>query len=89
MLSKDKKRQLVVQSHALKPVVMIGNKGLTDNVLAEMNIALDHHELIKIKIAADRDDRELIVQEIIEKTGAELIQSIGQVASLYRKKREE
>jgi RNA-binding protein len=88
MLSKDKKRSFVLQSHALKPVVMIGNKGLTENVLAEIDIALNHHELIKIKIAADRDSREILIQEIIQKTGAELIQSIGQTASIYRKKPE-
>jgi RNA-binding protein len=89
MLSKEKKRQFVLQSHALKPVVMIGNKGLTDNVMTEIEMALNHHELIKLKIAADRDERGTLIQEIIEKTGAELIQSIGQTASIYRKKPEE
>jgi RNA-binding protein len=54
-----------------------------------MNIALDHHELIKVKIAADRDERAEIIQEILDKTGADLIQSIGQIATLYRKKPEE
>jgi RNA-binding protein len=89
MLDKDKKKAFVVEAHALKPVVMIGNKGLTDNILAEIDIALNHHELIKIKIAADRDAREILTNEIIEKTGAELIQSIGQTATIYREKPEE
>ncbi|MDF2530033.1 MAG: uncharacterized protein K0Q57_913, partial [Gammaproteobacteria bacterium] len=69
-IDKQHKRNFKMQAHALKPVVMIGNKGLTDNVLAEMNIALDHHELIKVKIAADRDERAEIIQEILDKTGA-------------------
>ncbi|MDF2690907.1 MAG: uncharacterized protein K0S29_762 [Gammaproteobacteria bacterium] len=88
-IDKQRKRQFMIEAHALKPVVIIGNKGLTASVLAEMDVALNHHELIKVKIAAERDERKQIIQEILEQTGADLIQNIGQVAVLYRKKPEE
>ncbi|MDD5272338.1 MAG: ribosome assembly RNA-binding protein YhbY [Methylovulum sp.] len=83
MNSVDKK-QLRANAHSLKPVVMIGQSGLTDAVLAEVELALNSHELIKVKIRAERDERKLIGEKICGATGAELIQSIGQIAVLYR-----
>jgi RNA-binding protein len=79
------KKKLKAQAHPLNPVVMIGQSGLTPAVLKEINLALDAHELIKVKIRAERDDRSLIREQICTDTHAELIQSIGQVAVLYRK----
>jgi RNA-binding protein len=81
--SADKKK-LRAEAHTLKPVVMIGQSGLTAAVLAEIELALDSHELIKVKIRAERDDRKLISEKICTDTGAELIQTIGQIAVLYR-----
>jgi RNA-binding protein len=81
--SADKKK-LRAAAHALKPVVMIGQSGLTAAVLAETEQALDSHELIKIKIRAEREERKLISEKICTDTGAELIQTIGQVAVIYR-----
>lgn len=78
------KKKLKAQAHALKPVVMIGQAGLTDAVLAEIELALDSHELIKVKIRAEREERQHISEEISRRTGAELIQTIGQIAVLYR-----
>ena len=63
---------------------MIGQSRLTAAVLAEIKQALDSHELIKIKIRAERDERKLISEKICTVTGAELIQAIGQVAVIYR-----
>ena len=83
MNSADKKK-LRAEAHTLKPVVMIGQSGLTEAVLAEIELALDSHELIKVKIRAERDDRKLISEKICTNTGAELIQTIGQIAVLYR-----
>lgn len=79
------KKQLKAQAHALNPVVMIGQAGLTEAVIKEINIALDVHELIKIRIRAERDERQDISQQICAATTAELVQSIGQIAVLYRK----
>ena len=83
MNSADKKK-LRAEAHTLKPVVMIGQSGLTAAVLAEIELALDSHELVKVKIRAERDDRKLISEKICTDTGAELIQTIGQIAVLYR-----
>ncbi|MDP1665310.1 MAG: ribosome assembly RNA-binding protein YhbY [Methylobacter sp.] len=83
MNSADKKK-LRAQAHSLKPVIMIGQSGLTAAVLAEIELALNSHELIKVRIRAERDDRKLISEKICADTGAELIQSIGQIAVIYR-----
>lgn len=82
----ESKRKLKAKAHTLKPVVMIGQAGLTDAVLTEIDIALNCHELIKIKIRAEKDERSVIGKEICEKTGAALIQTIGQIAVIYRNK---
>ncbi len=82
----SQKRKLRSQAHSLKPVVMLGNQGLTDNVQSEINQALNDHELIKIRIAgADKEDRNVIAQTICEKQGADLIQEIGHIIAVYRK----
>jgi RNA-binding protein len=78
------KKKLKAQAHGLKPVIIVGQAGLTDAVLAEIEIALNTHELIKVKIRAERDDRKQISEKICVSTGAELIQSIGQVTVIYR-----
>jgi RNA-binding protein len=81
--SADKKK-LRAEAHTLKPVVMIGQSGLTPAVLAEVELALDSHELIKVKIRAERQARKLISEKICTDTGAELIQTIGQISVIYR-----
>jgi len=78
------KKKLRADAHTLKPIVTIGQSGLTAPVLAEIELALDHHELIKVKIRAERDSRKLISEQIHNDTGAEIIQSIGQVVVIYR-----
>ncbi len=82
----DLKKFLKAKAHALKPVVITGQHGVTPAVLNEINLALDHHELIKVRVnAADRDERRELIEEIVKTTGAELIQAIGHVITLYRK----
>lgn len=83
MNSADKKK-LRAEAHTLNPVVMIGQSGLTAAVLTEIEQALDSHELIKVKIRAEREERKLISEKICADTGAELIQVIGQIAVIYR-----
>ncbi|MFZ2171762.1 MAG: ribosome assembly RNA-binding protein YhbY [Methylococcaceae bacterium] len=78
------KKKLRAEAHTLKPVVLIGQSGLTASVLAEIELALDSHELIKVKIRAERDERKLISEKICRDTGAELIQTIGQIVVIYR-----
>ncbi len=85
-LSNPQIRHLRGLAHSLKPVVMIGQHGLRESVLEEIGIALDFHELIKIKVSAgDRDERDKIIQEIITETRAKLVQRIGNMAVLFRR----
>ncbi|MCP5351805.1 MAG: ribosome assembly RNA-binding protein YhbY [Chromatiales bacterium] len=84
-LSNAQKKHLRGLAHALNPVVMIGDKGLSDNVMNEITIALDHHELIKVRLRAERDDRAAYLEEIVSATGAEAVQSIGQIVVLFRR----
>lgn len=80
------KKQLRSIGHHLKPIVTVAGGGLSENVLAELNRALNDHELIKIKLAVDdRDDRKEILAEIERSMKTEVIQSIGKVALLLRK----
>ena len=71
--------------HHLKAILIFGDKGLTDTFVDELNARLEDHELIKVKVNAEsRDDRAEIVSTLCEKSGAELIQRIGNIALLYR-----
>ncbi|MCK4840460.1 MAG: ribosome assembly RNA-binding protein YhbY [Methylococcales bacterium] len=87
-MNSEKKKQFKAQAHLLKPVIIVGQAGLTESVLKEIEITLDTHELIKIKIRADKEHRNQICDQIITESKAELIQSIGQVIVIYRKKPE-
>lgn len=72
-------------SHSLSPVVMIGNNGLTDNIIKEIALNLNAHELIKIQVAVDdRDARKLIYAEICAKTNAIAVHHIGKQLVVYR-----
>jgi RNA-binding protein len=71
-------------SHNIKPVVMIADKGLTENVMNEIDIALDLHELIKIKIRMDKNTRETFITEILNQTKSEKIHAIGQTLTIFR-----
>ncbi len=84
-LNKKQIKILRAKCHALSPVVMLGQKGLTDEVLNELNIALDYHELVKIKLAVgDREQRCQLATEICQKMQAEKVQSMGKTLSVYR-----
>ncbi|MFS7383765.1 ribosome assembly RNA-binding protein YhbY [Rahnella inusitata] len=84
-LNNKQKQYLKGLAHPLKPVVMLGNNGLTEGVLAEIEQALAHHELIKIKVAAEeRETKALIVDAIVRETKACNVQVIGNMLVLYR-----
>lgn len=73
------------QAHELKAMLQVGGKGVTPAVIAEIDGALEIHELIKVKVGAeDRDARDAMVGELSRKVGAALVQRIGHVAILYR-----
>ena len=71
--------------HHIKPIVTVGGAGLTENVMSEIELALSHHELVKMKInTGDRDERKAMIEKIVSATGAVLVQTIGHTASFYR-----
>ena len=77
------------QAHGLKAILQLGAKGLTDAVVAEVELALEHHELIKVKVAAeDREARDAMIVELAGRAAATLVQRIGNVAVLYRQSRD-
>lgn len=79
-------KQLRAIGHKLKPVVTIAGKGLTDNVIAELDRALTDHELIKVKLAVgSREARAELATQISERSGAELVQSVGNMVLLLRR----
>ncbi|MDP3704362.1 MAG: ribosome assembly RNA-binding protein YhbY [Legionellaceae bacterium] len=83
------KQMLKAKAHHLSPVVMLGAKGLTPAVIEEANIALQTHELIKIKInGAEKASRLDIATQICQSLQAELVQLIGNIAIVYRKNKE-
>ena len=84
-LTNAQKKYLRGLTHQLDPVVMVADKGLTDNVKAEIEQAIEHHELIKIRLRAERDQRSEWIAEITRETRAELVHQIGQVACYYRR----
>ena len=79
-------KQLRAIGHKLKPIVTVAGKGLTENVLTEIGRALSDHEFIKIKLAVgDRDARTAVAEELCKHTGAEIIQSVGNVILILRR----
>lgn len=89
-LSAARRSELRGEAHTLKPVVMIGDKGLTDVVLAEIDRALKAHELIKVKAATDdREAREAWLAKICEALDAHPVQQIGKILVVYRESPEE
>ena len=85
-LNKSQRQHLRSLAHHLNPVVIIGGAGLTDNVMAEIENALSHHELIKVRVnAGDRDERTDMIAKIIATTSAEAIQTIGHIVVLFRR----
>lgn len=86
-LASNQVRHLRALAHSLKPVVMLGANGLTDAVLAEIELAIAHHELIKVKLAGDdRDERRAIADAICEQLGAVNVQILGHNLIAFRAK---
>jgi RNA-binding protein len=77
------------QAHGLKAMLQVGGKGVTPALVAEVGQALEDHELIKVKVAAeDRESRDALVGAIAEGAGAALVQRIGHTAVFYRPSRD-
>ena len=88
-LSNKQKKHLKGLAHPLKPVVLLGQNGLTEGVLAEIENALNFHELIKVKVATDdREMKQLIIDAIVRETEAINVAKIGHIVVLYRQSEE-
>lgn len=73
------------QAHDLKAILQVGGKGISEALVAEIDNALEHHELIKLKVATqEREARDGMIGELARRTGAALVQRIGHTAILYR-----
>ena len=84
-VTNKQKQYLKGLAHSLKPIVQLGANGFTEGVLAEIDSALTHHELIKVKIPSDdREEKSLIMDAIVRETKAIKLQVIGHVIVLYR-----
>jgi RNA-binding protein len=84
-LTTKQKQHLKGLAHSLKPVVLLGGNGLTEGVLAEIDSALTHHELIKVKVAsADRELKNAIVDAIVRESQSTKVQLIGHVLVIFR-----
>lgn len=80
------KKYLRKLGHQLKPIIFIGNSGLSGSVLTELSSTINHHELIKVKIkASNRIIRDQIVDKICKKTSTQLITQIGGIALIYKR----
>lgn len=88
-LDAAQKKKLKQEAHHLKPVIRVGQKGISDTLVAETDACLERHELIKVHVAAgERDERSALAMELVERTGAEFVHNIGKVFILYRKKKD-
>ena len=84
------KQALKAKAHHLRPVVLLGTKGLTTAIVDETNIALLSHELIKVKInGAEKTARQRMANDLCEQLQAQLVQLIGNTAIIYRKNDQE
>ena len=85
-LSIQERKRLRQIGHALNPVVMVGDKGLSESVIEELNRALNDHELIKVKVVAeDREARAALIADIVAASESEIVQTIGKIALIYKK----
>lgn len=87
-LNRGQIKQLRAEGHRLKlkPVVIIGQKGLSENLHAEIDVALTHHELLKLRIPGlDRSAKRELSELICQKHTANLVESIGNVIVIYRR----
>ena len=84
-LKGSQRKHLRGLAHAYRPLVQIGKEGLTENVVRAIDDALEAHELVKVKIAAERVDRERMVPVIEERTASECVGTVGHMAILYRR----
>ncbi|WP_430390388.1 ribosome assembly RNA-binding protein YhbY [Dyella sp. 20L07] len=89
-LSPSQRRYLRSLAHDLHPVILLGAKGATDAVLKELDLALSHHELVKVKLSGgDKDERQEQINFLSSGTKSENVQEIGHIVVLFRRNEDE
>jgi RNA-binding protein len=83
-LSGAQRRQLRALAHGLRPVAELGRQGLSEAFVAELDRALASHELITVRLRADRAERAQLLPELAERLSCTAVGMVGQVAILYR-----
>ncbi len=87
-LTEQQKKTLRGLGHTLKPVILVGSGGLSRSLLEEFERSLEHHELMKVKVSAgDRTQRDALIAELCQHSSAELVQRVGNVGLLFRRRR--
>ena len=89
-LTPRERAHLKARAHALEPIVHVGQAGLTDAFVAEVDRSLAAHELIKVRVGvADREERDQLGAALSARTDAALVQRVGKVLVLWRPRPEE
>jgi len=89
LLTEPQRKHLRGLAHSLKPLIRVGNAGLSAALLDELGLQLEHHELLKVRVAApSREARDIAIGQLTERSGAALVARIGNIAVLYRPRRD-
>ena len=89
-LTNNQKKYLRSLGHHLKPVVMVGQNGLSEAVLLELESTMEKHELLKIKIRTeDRVEKHKMIDKIVDYSKSNLVQVVGNIVLIYRPFKEE
>lgn len=84
-LNTRQRQHLKARAHKLRPVVLVGNAGVTEALVRELEQALEHHELLKIRLpGVEREKRTELLRQVCDQVRAEAVQEIGRVAVIYR-----
>ena len=88
MLTSTQRKYLRGLAHHLEPVVRVGQKGVSDSVVAETDRALESHELIKVRLDAEGKEKKELAEQLAGRAGADVAGVVGKIAILYRARRE-
>lgn len=86
-LTGKQRRQLRALGHHLHAVVQVGDAGVTEGVIAATAQALEDHELVKVRIADDREGREAAIDELASGTGSQIAQVLGRTVLLFKRRK--
>ncbi len=79
-------RRLKAAAQRLEPVVRLGKRGVTAELLAALDAALLEHELVKVKLEAMQDQKRALARELAERSGSHLVMQVGHVVVLFRRR---